>query len=293
MFFDGFTLATTQVPGGTVRYRIGGTGPALLLLHGSPQTHAMWHLVAPKLAERFTVICPDLRGYGGSEKPPATDDHAPYAKTAMATDIADLMAQLGHDTYAVAAHDRGARVAHRLALQHPDRVTKLAVLDIVPNIEHAERGDMAFALANYYSLWFAQPHPFPEDLIDRAPDTWFAAHTGGQSGIPPFFAPEALQDYLAAARDPAAIIGMCEDYRAAISIDLVHDRDSRARGKMVKCPMLVLWGEHGGIGGWYNPVTIWQEYCTATVTGGAIPSGHFIAEEAPTETLAWFERFFG
>jgi haloacetate dehalogenase len=293
MFFEGFTLATTQVPGGTVRYRTGGSGPALLLLHGNPQTHAMWHLVAPKLAETFTVVCPDLRGYGGSEKPPATPDHAPYAKTAMAQDVADLMEQLGHTSYGVAAHDRGARVAHRLALEYPERVARLAVLDIVPTIEHFERADMAFALGYYHWFWFAQPHPFPEDLIDRAPDTWFAAHTGGQAGIPPFFHPEALADYLAAAHNPAAIVGMCEDYRAAATIDLVHDRMSRAEGRLVQCPMLVLWGAHGKVGGWYDPIAIWQQYCVAKVTGGPVNAGHFIAEEAPHETLAWFERFFG
>jgi haloacetate dehalogenase len=293
MFFDGFTLATTQVPGGRVRYRIGGSGPALLLLHGNPQTHAMWHRVAPRLAERFTVVCPDLRGYGGSEKPPATPDHAPYAKTAMAQDVADLMSQLGHETYSVGAHDRGARVAHRLALDFPERVQKLAVLDIVPTIEHFERADMSFALGYYHWFWFAQPHPFPEDLIDRAPDTWFAAHTGGGGGIPPFFAPEALTDYLAAAHDPAAIVGMCEDYRAAATIDLVHDRMSRAEGRLVQCPTLVLWGATGKVGGWYDPIAIWQQYCAAKVVGGAVPSGHFIAEEAPDALLDWFGRFFG
>ena len=292
MFFPGFTLSTTQVPGGTVRYRQGGSGPALLLLHGNPQTHSMWHLVAPRLAERFTVICPDLRGYGGSEKPPATPDHAPYAKTAMAADVADLMTQLGHKTFAVAAHDRGARVAHRLALDHPQRVTKLAVLDIVPTIEHFERADMSFALGYYHWFWFAQPHPFPEDLINLSPDTWFNAHTGGVPGAPTFFAPEALADYLAAAHNPAAIVGMCEDYRAAATIDLVHDRMSRSEGRQVQCPMLVLWGSRGKVGGWYDPIALWQQYCAASVTGGGVDSGHFLAEEAPDETFGWFEKFF-
>ena len=292
MFFPGFTLETATVPGGAVRYRVGGAGPALLLLHGNPQTHAMWHRVAPVLARRFTVVCPDLRGYGGSEKPPATPDHAPYAKTEMAGDVAALMQQLGHATYAVGAHDRGARVAHRLALDHPDRVTKLAVLDIVPTIEHFERADMAFALGYYHWFWFAQPHPFPEDMIDHAPDTWFAAHTGGVAGIPPFFAPEALADYLKAVHDPAAIIGMCEDYRAAATIDLVHDRMSRAEGRHVECPMLVLWGEQGKVGGWYDPVAIWKQYCNAEVTGTGVNSGHFLAEEAPAAVIERFEAFF-
>ena len=293
MLFPGFTLATTRVPGGVIRYRHAGTGPALLLLHGNPQTHVMWHRVAPALAERFTVICPDLRGYGGSEKPPATADHAPYAKAAMAQDVADLMQQLGHATYAVGAHDRGARVAHRLTLDYPERVTKLAVLDIVPTIEHFERVDMSFALQYYHWFWFAQPHPFPEDLINKSPDTWFNAHMGGVPGIPGFFAPDALADYLAAIHDPAAIVGMCEDYRAAATIDLVHDRMSRSEGRQVQCPMLVLWGNKGMIGGWYNPIQLWSEYCANTVTGGSVESGHFLAEEAPDEVLRWFDRFFG
>ena len=292
MFFPGFTLHTTKVPGGTVRYRVGGSGPALLLLHGNPQTHAMWHHVAPDLAKRFTVVCPDLRGYGGSEKPPTTPDHAPYAKVEMARDVAELMTQLGHASFAVGSHDRGARVAHRLALDAPERVTKLAVLDIVPTLEHFERADMSFAMGYYHWFWFAQPHPFPEDLISQSPDTWFAAHTGKGAGIPPFFAPEALADYLAAAHDPAAIVGMCEDYRAACTIDLVHDRISRSERRQVQCPMLVLWGGKGRIGGWYDPVAIWREYCASEVRGAAVASGHFLAEEAPDEVIAQFERFF-
>ena len=292
MFFTGFTLHTTQVPGGTVRYRVGGSGPPLLLLHGNPQTHAMWHHVAPALAQRFTVVCPDLRGYGGSEKPPATSDHAPYAKTQMARDVADLMTQLGHANFAVGSHNRGARVAHRLALDAPERVTKLAVMDIVPTIEHFERADMSFALGYYHWFWFAQPHPFPEDLISQAPDTWFAAHTGHGAGIPSFFAPEALADYLAAAHDPAALMGMCEDYRAACTIDLVDDRVSRAKGRKVQCPVLVLWGGKGRIGGWYDPVAIWREYCSGDVQGAPVNSGHYLAEEAPEEVIEHFERFF-
>jgi haloacetate dehalogenase len=248
--------------------------------------------VAPAMAKRFTVICPDLRGYGGSEKPPATPDHAPYAKTEMARDVADLMAQLGHETYCVGAHDRGARVAHRLALDNPERVTKLSVLDIVPTIEHFERADMSFALGYYHWFWFAQPHPFPEDLIDKSPDTWFAAHTGHGAGIPEYFAPEALEDYLRAAHDPAAITGMCEDYRAAATIDLVHDRISRSEGRQVQCPMRVLWGEKGKVGGWYDPVAIWRDYCSAEVSGAGVPSGHFLAEEAPAAVIEQFEAFF-
>ena len=169
MFFPGFMLEHIAVGGGSIRLRRGGSGPPLLLLHGNPQTHAMWHAVAPALAERFSVVCPDLRGYGGSFKPEATPDHPPYAKKQMAKDMVEVMQRLGHERFLIGAHDRGARVAHRLALDFPDRVEKLAVLDIVPTIEHFERTDMAFALGYYHWFWFAQPHPFPEVLINAAP----------------------------------------------------------------------------------------------------------------------------
>lgn len=291
-FFDDFDLRSVDVRDGALRVRVGGSGPPLLLLHGNPQTHVMWHKVAPALARRFTVVCPDLRGYGGSFKPGATSDHAPYAKTEMARDLAELMSALGHDRFQVGSHDRGARVAHRLALDHPDRVERLAVLDIVPTIEHFERADMSFALGYYHWFWFAQPHPFPESLIDAAPETWWHAHTSREPKPPGFFAPEALQDYLAAARDPAAIVGMCEDYRAAATIDLVHDRASREAGGKIRCPLLVLWGAKGKIGGWYRPIELWSAYCSAEVKGGPVQSGHYLAEEAPEAVLAAFEGFF-
>ncbi|WP_375459616.1 alpha/beta fold hydrolase [uncultured Enterovirga sp.] len=291
-FFPGFTLETLDLSAGPVRLRRGGSGPPLLLLHGNPQTHAMWHAVAPALARRFTVICPDLRGYGGSHKPPATPDHAAYAKRAMAADLAELMTRLGHERFRVGSHDRGARVAHRLALDHPDRVERLAVLDIVPTLEHFERTDMSFAMGYYHWFWFAQPHPFPENLIDAAPEIWWHAHTSREPKPPGFFVPDALADYLAAARDPAAIRGMCEDYRAAATIDLVHDRTSRAEGTRIRCPLLVLWGEKGRIGGWYDPLVIWREYAWADVSGGPVPSGHYLAEEAPAAVLSAFDSFF-
>jgi len=290
-FFDGFELTTHKVRDGALRLRIGGSGPPLLLLHGNPQTHAMWHAVAPPLAERYTVIAPDLRGYGGSFKPAPTEDHAPYAKSSMARDMAELMSGLGHDRFQVVSHDRGARVAHRLAIDNPDRIERLAVLDIVPTIEHFERTDMAFALGYYHWFWFAQPHPFPEELINAAPETWFRAHTSREPKPPSFFRSEALEDYLRAAHDPEMIAGMCEDYRAAATIDLEHDRISRAQGQKVRCPMLVLWGDKGKIGGWYDPIALWREYCDGEVGGGAVESGHYLAEEAPEEVLRQLKSF--
>ncbi len=292
-FFEGFELTTMRVNDGHLRLRRGGSGPPLLLLHGNPQTHAMWHHVAPALAQGRTVVCPDLRGYGGSFKPAPSADHAPYAKSAMARDMVELMDTLGFSRFDLIAHDRGARVAHRLAIDHPERVHSLAVMDIVPTIEHFERADMAFALGYYHWFWFAQPHPFPEELINAAPDTWFRAHTSREPKLPGFFREEAMADYLAAARDPSAISGMCEDYRAAASIDLVHDRVSCAEGRRVQCPMLILWGSKGRIGGWYDPVAIWSAYCDATVTGVAVDSGHYLAEETPDEVLTHLRAFLG
>ena len=290
MFFEGFELGEAEVPGGRLRLRVGGSGPPLLLLHGNPQTHAMWHRVAPQLARRHTVVCPDLRGYGGSFKPDASPDHAAYSKRAMAGDMLALMDRLGHRSFGLVGHDRGARVAHRLALDAPGRVERLAVLDIVPTVEQFERTDMSFALGYYHWFWFAQPHPKPESVINAAPDAWFAAHTSRDSE-PDFFDPEARADYLAAAHDPRMIAGMCEDYRAAASIDLVHDRASRLEGSRVRCPTLALWGAKGRIGGWYDPLALWGEYCAGPVTGGAVESGHYLAEEAPAAVLAWLEPF--
>lgn len=291
--FDGFTLETITVPDGRIRLRHGGSGPPLLLLHGNPQSHVMWHAVAPALAKRFTVICPDLRGYGGSHKPPATPDHAPYAKTEMARDMVEVMEHFGHGQFLLAGHDRGGRVAHRLAIDHPERVRKLAVLDIAPTIEHFERTDMAFAMGYYHWFWFAQPHPFPERLINLDPKFWFNMQTSREPKPPGFFHPDALADYLAAARDPANITGMCEDYRAAATIDLEHDRASRAAGQKIACPLLVLWGSKGKIGQWYDALSLWQRYCSADVTGGAVVSGHYLPEEAPDEVLGHFAQFFG
>lgn len=292
MFFEKFALTNVAVRGGTIRLRHGGSGPPLLLLHGNPQTHAMWNRVAPALAESFTVVAPDLRGYGGSFKPEATRDHAPYAKREMAKDLVAVMAHFGYERFRVGSHDRGARVAHRLALDHPERVEKLAVLDIVPTIEHFERANMEFAMGYYHWFWFAQPHPIPEAVIGAAPEAWFHGHTSRSPKPAHVFHPDALADYLHFARQPDTTRGMCEDYRAAATIDLVHDRESRAAGNKVLCPMLVLWGSKGKIGEWYEPLPLWQSYCAGTVTGGPVEAGHYIAEEAPEATLDWFGKFF-
>jgi haloacetate dehalogenase len=209
----------------------------------------------------------------------------------MARDMAELMDQLGHPRFLLAGHDRGARVAHRLALDYPDRVRRLAVLDIVPTIEHFERADAEFAMGYYHWFWLAQPHPYPEMLITKAPEDWFRAHTS-RGPKNDFFHPDAMADYLAAVRDPEMVRGMCEDYRAAATIDLDHDRASRAAGEKIACPLMVLWGSTGKIGTWYEPLEIWRDYCAADLTGGAIAAGHYLAEEAPDAVVARFRDFF-
>ena len=287
MFFESFPIEHVEVGRGQMRLRRGGSGPPVLLLHGNPQTHAMWHKLAPVLARRFTVICPDLPGYGGTFKPPVTADHAPYAKQAMARDLVELMAHLGHSRFGVVSHDRGARVAHRLALDHPGQVEKLAVLDIVPTIEHFERADMSFALGYYHWFWFAQPHPFPEVLINSAPEAWFHAHTSREPKGAGFFDPDALADYLAWVRQPEMISGMCEDYRAAAGIDLEHDR---ADARKIQCPLLALWGAQGFVAKSYDVLSTWRERAR-DVRGEALPCGHFLPEERPQETLRALRAF--
>lgn len=291
-FFNGFTLKHVAVDGGDVRLRAGGDGPPILMLHGNPQTHAMWHRVAPQLAERFTVICPDLRGYGQSFKPTAGPDNREYAKRAMAADMVQVMDALGFKSFDLVGHDRGGRVAHRLTLDYPDRVKRLAVLDIIPTLEHFERADMAFGLGYYHWFWFAQPAPFPENVISAAPEAWFRAHTSREPKDDGFFHSEALADYMLAVHDPEMIRGMCSDYRAAASIDLEHDRESRKSGEKIQCPLLALWGANAKLEQWYDTLSIWREYSVGDVSGAPVTSGHYLAEESPDEVLAHFDRFF-
>ncbi|MBX9700780.1 MAG: alpha/beta hydrolase [Acetobacteraceae bacterium] len=291
MFFEGFTLETRAANGQSFRLRRGGAGPPLLLLHGNPQTHAMWHRVAPALARRFTVVAPDLRGYGFSSKPPVSIDHAAYAKRAMAADMVALMADFGFPAFRVVAHDRGARVAHRMALDHPAAVERLCVMDIIPTLTHFERTDMAFAMGYYHWFWLAQPHPRPERMIERDVEDWFDSHTAREPKDRGFFHPEARADYLAALGLPGTVAAICEDYRAAATIDLVHDRESRAAGVKVRCPLLALWGRKGRIEAWYDALAIWRDHAAGPVTGGAVGSGHYLAEEAPDEVLAHLDDF--
>ncbi|MDO9457341.1 alpha/beta fold hydrolase [Nocardioides sp.] len=290
--FEGFESGDVDVDGVRIHARVGGSGPPVLLLHGYPQTSAMWHEVAPALAETHTVVAADLRGYGRSDRPASTADHASYGKRAMAADQAGLMRALGHEKYAVVAHDRGARVAHRLCLDHPEAVTRAALVDIVPT-RHV-LGHVDLVLARVYDHWFflAQEGDLPEVLIGGAPDYYLRRKLEQWSGPGAVFAEEAVADYVACF-DTESIRGSTEDYRAGATIDLADDEAAWAAGRRVGCPLLVLWGDAGFVGLAYEPLTVWREYAERDdlVSGQALPGGHFLPEEAPAETIAALRQF--
>ncbi len=285
--FEGFEQRRIAVGETEINLRIGGAGPALLLLHGYPQTHVMWHKIAPRLAERFTVVCTDLRGYGDSGKPESGPDHAGYAKRAMAQDQAEVMTALGFERFSVVGHDRGARVTHRLLLDHGARVDKAAVLDIAPTLDMYELTDRAFAEAYYHWFFLIQPFDLPERLLGADPDYYIEQKLGAQirlggSKSESCFTVEALAEYKRCFRDPATIHATCEDYRAAATIDLDHDRADRDH--KIAPPLLVLWGQRGVIERSYDVMKLWGERAEE-VSGRSLPCGHFLAEEVPEETL--------
>jgi haloacetate dehalogenase len=288
--FPGFRLLDVATSGARIRVRTGGDGPPLLLLHGYPQTHALWHKVAARLRDRFTLVCADLRGYGDSDKPATDAEHSPYSKRAMAQDMAEIMSALGHERFFVGAHDRGARVGHRLALDHAARVSRLATLDIAPTREMYAGTTDAFARAYWHWFFLIQPAPFPERMIGADPKAYWLKKCGsGSAGLTPF-APEALEHYLRCFADPAAIHGSCEDYRAAATIDIAHD--DADGGRKLTQPLLALWGEHGVIGRCFDPLALWRQRA-ADVRGHALPGGHYLAEEVPDLVAAEFAGFFG
>ena len=288
--FPGFRRATIDAEGVAVNLVTGGAGPPLLLLHGYPQTHALWHKMAPRLAQRFTVVAADLLGYGDSGKPATDAEHAPYAKRAMARDLVLAMRSLGHLRFFLAGHDRGGRVSHRLAADHPDAVARLAVLDISPTLAMYERTDMAFARAYWHWFFLIQPAPIPERMIGADPGFYLRRKMGdGAAGMKPF-APEAWAEY-ERCFTPETIHASCEDYRAAATIDLEHDRTDRAAGRRLACPLLVLWGLHGVIQKCFTPLADWGAVAS-NVQGRALPAGHYLPEEVPDLVADEFERFF-
>lgn len=295
-WFDGFEARLHTPAGGEpVFARMGGAAgaPPLLLLHGFPQTHVMWQRVAQALAPHFQLVLPDLRGYGDSARPDGGPDHAGYSKRAMAADLAALMHALGHKRYFVCGHDRGGRVAHRLALDHPHAVARLAMIDIAPTLDMYAATDMAFARAYYHWFHLIQPAPLPERMIGADARTYLHAKLGGWgAGGLAHIEPEALAEYERCFCRPEAIHSACEDYRASAGIDLEHDRASRAAGQRIACDTRVLWGARGVVHRLFEPLVLWQAQCAGRVSGRALDAGHFIPEERPEETAAELAAFF-
>ncbi|AYN92693.1 alpha/beta hydrolase [Pseudomonas sp. LTJR-52] len=282
--FSGFQKAQCHVNGVDIAYRIGGSGPGLLLLHGHPQTHIIWRKVAPVLAERFTVVAADLRGYGDSGKPPADPQHLTYAKRTLAQDNIELMQTLGFDTFDLLAHDRGARVAHRLAMDHPAAVRRMILLDIAPTLAMYNQTDEAFARAYWHWFFLIRPAPLPETLIDADPDLYLRSVMGTRSaGLAPFM-DGAFEEYLRCLKLPGTARGICEDYRASATIDLEHDRADRAANRMLTMPTLALWGANGIVGKCFDPLAEWQKVAM-DVQGKALPGGHYLPEEVPEALL--------
>lgn len=285
---SGFTADIIDANGVEINVARGGAGPPLLLLHGYPQCHAMWHAVAPRLAERFTVVAPDLRGYGDSSKPPGDELHATYCKRTMAQDMVEVMASLGFDRFFVAGHDRGARVGHRMALDHPERVTRLAVIDIVPTHHLFATADKAFGNAYYHWFFLSQAPPLPETLIGGKATFFLNTTLERWSATPGAITPEAVAEY-ERCWDEATIHASCEDYRAAATIDLEHDEE--ALDQKVECPVLALWGEFGRMGRLYDVMETWKARAS-NVRGKVLPCGHFVPEEAPDGTVQELLDFF-
>jgi haloacetate dehalogenase len=290
--FESLDLQTEDT---TIFLRRGGSGPGLLLLHGFPQTHLMWRSVAALLARRFTVICPDLRGYGRSGCPASRADHAPYAKRAMANDMVSVMAALGFPRFSLAGHDRGGRVAYRLALDHPQRVVRLAVLDILTTADVWERADSRVATAFWPWSLLAQPAPLPERLITGAPDAVIDDALGGWGSPARAFGEEVRAAYVDALRDPAHVHAICEEYRAAATIDREHDAADRHAGRRIACPVLALWSGRGPLNSWYaeagGPLALWRAWAD-DVRGTPLDGGHFFPEEMPEQTAVELDKFF-
>jgi haloacetate dehalogenase len=289
-----FTRTDIQTSGARIVTVTGGKGPPLLLMHGNPFNHLSWHKVAPALAAHFTVVCTDLRGYGDSEKPPGGEDHSGYSFRAMAQDQIEVMAALGHTTFFAAGHDRGGRVLHRMCLDHPDKVTRAAILDIIP--QHHLFNNISQQWATFSWHWFfnIQPFDMPERMMGADPD-WFIEKKLAKTkqGLS-FFDPAALAEYKRCFRNPETIHAICEDYRATAGVDLKMDTKDFDAGRKIECPVSVLWGATGGVGRNSNPgpAEIWQNYASNIVSAKALPCGHYLSEEAPAETTAALKEFF-
>ncbi|MER9306226.1 alpha/beta hydrolase [Mesorhizobium sp. M0293] len=294
--FDDFQSAEIDTGDAGIFSLRAGSGPPLLLLHGFPQTHLMWRDIASALANRFSVVCADLRGYGGSSCPASAPDHAPYAKRIMAADMVALMAKLGFSSFMVAGHDRGGRVAYRMALDHPDSIDKLAVLDIVPTADAWDRADDRLALGYWPWSLLAQPEPLPEKILAGAAEAIVDNALSGWGSSPSVFPPEVRRAYIDALRAPSHAHAICEEYRAAAMLDREHDRSDKAAGRRIRCPLLALWSGQGALADWYagegGPLALWRGWAD-DVRGQAMPGGHFFPEENPAQTAEALASFFG
>ncbi|GAB1577107.1 alpha/beta fold hydrolase [Bordetella petrii] len=284
-------LRSFTVNGIRIAARVQGEGPPLLLLHGHPQTHVIWHRVWPELTRHHTCVAADLRGYGDSDKPPASASHAAYSKREMARDMVDLMAALGFEHFDVLAHDRGARVAHRLGLDHAARVGRMMLLDIAPTLDMYEGTTRAFAQAYFHWFWLIQPAPLPETMIGRDPAFYVRSVMGGRPGGLALFAPRALAEYERCAGLPGWATGVCEDYRASATVDLEHDRAGRQSGERLRMPVRVFWGERGAVGRNFDVLGLWRAVAD-DVAGRALPGAHYLAEEVPELVLEEAARLF-
>jgi haloacetate dehalogenase len=282
--FDGFAPFDIATRDTTIHGVRGGSGPPLLLLHGIPETHLMWHRVAPALAEWFTVVATDLRGYGASGAPPSAPDHAPYSMRAIGREQVEVMGLLGHERFAVVGHDRGARCAYRMALDHPAAVERLAVLDVVPTGDTIDGAGPEFALAFWVWSFLAAPEPLPETLVAAAPELVVGHMLDAWSGDGFAFPDEVRAAYVAPFRDPATVHAVCEEYRAAHTLDAAHDRADRASGARIACPVLALWSGSGTVAAWFDPLAMWAEWA-GDVRGAPVDAGHFLPEEAPDEVV--------
>ena len=291
--FPGYASEWINTQSGRIFARVGGNGPPLLLLHGFSETHVMWHRVAPQLADRFTLIIADLPGYGWSDMPRSDKDHTPYTKRVMAQTMIEAMEQLGHVHFALAGHDRGGRVAYRLALDHPGRLSRLAVLDILPTYDYWTKMDWRYALKIYHWTFLAQPYPLPETLIGGNADFFLKQKMASQTKSKNLDAidPRALEHYLAAFRDPSRVHAMCEDYRAGATADFEIDKADHEQDKKITIPMLALWGEVGIARAAGTPLDTWKTWAS-DVSGGPIDSGHFLTEENPDVTAKALREFF-
>jgi haloacetate dehalogenase len=294
MLFEGFTRSEVKTSGARIVAVKGGSGPPLLLLHGNPFTHLNWHKVAPELAREFTVIATDLRGYGDSEKPPGGDDHAGYSFRAMAQDQIEVMASFGFGAFMAAGHDRGARVLHRMCLDHPGKVKRAAILDIIPQHYLYQHINKQWATFSWHWFFNIQPFDMPERMMGFDPD-WFIEKKLAKTkqGLS-FFDKDALAEYKRCFRNPETIHAICEDYRAGAGIDLEHDEKDFKAGRKVECPVLLLWGASGGVGRNHNPGPgdIWKTYASNIVDAHPVPSGHYLMDEAPKETAEALRAFF-